>query len=104
MKKAVLSILVILITSESMLSRCQEAENESFLNNLDVDLLSQPTYDQILYKILHPEKENEAEDISREKRQVKEFRQLTLPQIEIPFRDMASIVSEAEAAIINRSS
>ena len=37
--------------------------------------------------------------------QVKEpesFRQLSLPQIEIPFRDMASIVSEAEAAIIHR--
>ena len=96
-------MLVVLITSESMLSHCQEVENESFLNNLDVDLLSQPTYDQILYKILHPEKENEAENNSRDKRQVKEFRQLTLPQIEIPFRDMASIVSEAEAAIINRS-
>lgn len=96
--KAVLSIVVFFITS----SCCQEvdnSENESFLNNLDVDLLSQPTYDQILYKILHAE-QKEAEN--REKRQVKEFRQLTLPQIEIPFRDMASIVSEAEAAIINR--
>ena len=37
--------------------------------------------------------------------QVKEpesFRQLSLPQIEIPFRDMASIVTEAEAAIVHR--
>jgi hypothetical protein len=30
------------------------------------------------------------------------FMQLSLPQIEIPFRDMASIVTEAEAAIVHR--
>merc|ERR1712223_1288952 len=78
---------------------------EAYLNNLDVDL-SKPTYDQIIYKHLHSQEVSyNYEDLLRSKRQVKEpesFRQLSLPQIEIPFRDMASIVSEAEAAIIHR--
>ena len=99
MYKAVLiSILLPLVT-------CQDDKlqnNEAYLSNLDVDF-SQPTYDQILYRYLHPE--DTLNDLTRAKRQVKQpesFRQLSLPQIEIPFRDMASIVSEAEAAIINR--
>ena len=92
--KAVLKICLFLVFHWHYVS-CQE-EKESFLNNLDVDL-SQPTYDQILYKILHPEHPDKALEsmVERQKRQVKEFRQLSLPQIEIPFRDMASIVSEA---------
>lgn len=90
MNKAVLLLLLF-----GSLAKC-----EDYLSNLDVDL-SQLTYDQILYKAQHPNEDF----ITRWKRQVKEpesFRQLSLPQIEIPFRDMASIVSEAEAAIINR--
>ena len=100
--KAVLKICLFLVCHQHLNVYCQE-EKESFLNNLDVDL-SQPTYDQILYKILHPEHPEKALEsmVDRQKRQVKEFRQLSLPQIEIPFRDMASIVAEAEAAINNR--
>ena len=63
----------------------------------------------VLFQTLHQDVEEsdhrETPEHSVRKRQVEEpksFRQLSLPQIEIPFRDMASIVSEAEAAIVNR--
>ena len=63
----------------------------------------------VLFQTLHQDVEESDHQQTSEhfvsKRQVEEpksFRQLSLPQIEIPFRDMASIVSEAEAAIVNR--
>ena len=122
--KAVLASILLFILS--YLSLCQ-----AYLSNLDVDL-SKPTYDQIIYKYLHRNDQDEDSWSSRSvivvcwvmikwenwkwtfaacrsKRQARtgvrepeSFRQLSLPQIEIPFRDMASIVNEAEAAIINR--
>ncbi len=90
-------------------------DEDAYLNNLDVNM-DQPTYDQLIYASRHQDDQQEEEEgaaveaRARSRRSNnnpafdphKSSRQLTLPQIQIPFRDMASIVSEAEAAITNR--
>jgi hypothetical protein len=79
--KAVLLLFVILSTTRA---------HRGFLNNLDVDILSKPTYDDIIYANRHLHDDDHAEhELSRARRQVTQpesFRQLSLPQIQIPFR------------------
>ena len=65
----------------------QAERPQAYLNNLDVDISTQLTYDQILSKVLHENEElsEQQQEHIISKRQV---RQLKLPQIEK--RDAAS--------------
>ena len=91
--------------------QCVSGENdETYISNYDVDITSQPTYEEILYKNIPKYSYSKAIELnprdkiskSREKRQVRKnggdevFRQLNIPQIDIPFRDMATFVTESE--------
>ena len=96
-------LLVFVINSKSS---CSAADLEpSYISNYDVDI-TKPTYDEILYKHI-PKYTYRKDNTSREKRQVRtngdeSFRQLNIPQIDIPFRDMATFVTEAEKSIKER--
>ena len=103
-----------------------EEIDENYFTNYDVDI-TKPTYDEILYgnvpkytyskaielnpkdiTISKARVETNLEDTkTREKRQARKngdkvFRQLDIPQIDIPFRDMATFVTEAEKSITER--
>ena len=97
--------------------QCVSGENdETYISNYDVDITSQPTYEEILYKNIPKYSYSKAIELNprdkisknREKRQVRKnggdevFRQLNIPQIDIPFRDMATFVTEAEKSINER--
>ena len=97
---------------------CLSAEDseESYISNYDTDI-THSTYEDFLYNNIPKYTYSKAIElgvpgdasavVTREKRQTKKnrdesFRQLNIPQIDIPFRDMATFVTEAEKSIKER--
>ena len=92
-----------------------EESDESYISNYDTDI-THSTYEDFLQnnipkytysKAIELGVPPDAPEVSREKRQAKKnrdesFRQLNIPQIDIPFRDMATFVTEAEKSINER--
>ena len=93
-------------------SSCLSDLEDTYISNYDVDI-TKPTYEEILYKNFPKYTYSKAIELApedtatREKRQVRNNgddvpRQLNIPQIDIPFRDMATFVTEAEKSINER--
>ena len=71
--------------------------SQAYLNNLDVDISSSPTYDQILFKVLHKDEENtnSAAEYIKYKRNVVDL-DLKIPAENTKQkRDLASVLYQA---------